>query len=187
MKPIILIDCDDVIIDLVSTWIDEFNKKYNTKYSIYDIREWDIAKCITTHSKEQIFSILYDKDFIDKIKPIKNSFKYMYKLKKLGYDIKILTSTDYRLIGNKINKLLALFPYLSSTDFIITTYKELVHGDIIIDDNINNLCDNICKRKLKILFDRPHNQSINISNLDNIVRVSTWKDIYKLIKSTIKI
>lgn len=55
-KPIILIDQDDVLAELVLYVLDKYNIKHNTNYSISDVTDWNIGSIIN----ENIYEIMFD-------------------------------------------------------------------------------------------------------------------------------
>ena len=57
----------------------------------------------------------------------------------------------------------------------------MVVGDIMIDDNVNNLLTN--KSYQKLLFTAEHNESMSDDELraHNLVRVNNWADILKIL------
>lgn len=94
--------------------------------------------------------------------------------------IKIVTASHHRTVHAKCDYcILKYFDFLDWNDIIICSNKQLIKGNILIDDNINNLIGGEYK---PILFTAPHNKNIG-NELLNIPRVDNWKDCYDLIKS----
>jgi 5'(3')-deoxyribonucleotidase len=96
-----------------------------------------------------------------------------------GYDIYICTTTDYRNVRPKYEKVIKkYFPFIDWGHMIITSNKQMIMGDFIIDDAPHNL---ICGcQSHKILIDMPHNQDCDE---EGIVRFSDWESIRNYIEN----
>ena len=69
------------------------------------------------------------------------------------------------------------FPFLSWENVIITSNKEMIKGDVLIDDGIHNLLNADYK---KILMTAPYNRAFPAEE-NGMIRVSSWSEIYKVI------
>lgn len=177
---IVLVDMDDTLVNLLDAWIDALNKKYNIEVNSNEIIDWDISKFFPSLTKHQVFEPLFDSEFWDTVKPKEGAVQYLKQLKDDGYKIYICTSTNYKIIKDKMNKVLfKYFDFLSWSDVIVTYNKQLVNADFLVDDGIHNLIGGKYKG---ILMDAPHNRNFNECEF-GITRVKTWEEIYTLIKS----
>jgi len=68
---------------------------------------------------------------------------------------------------------------LSRSDIIITTKKQKVIGDVLIDDMVHNFEGG---NYLKLLFDSPINRNYD-AEANGMVRVHTLKEAYEVIHS----
>ena len=93
----------------------------------------------------------------------------------------MVTASDYRTCKPKVDRLLELFPFLDWKHIIITNNKQMVRGDILIDDGPHNL---VGGDYFKILFARPHNHSFDAAST-GILRLYTWEEIYFAIQTYI--
>lgn len=110
--------------------------------------------------------------------PIKGSVKYIQKLIDDGHEVYIVTSAHYKSVVHKVEKvLLKHFPYIPWERVIITSKKQMIKGDVLIDDAVHNLVNGDYH---KFLMNAPHNQSYD-EKADGMVRVSSWEEIYELI------
>lgn len=173
---IILIDCDDTIWNLCDAWIKWLNCHYGTNVSYEDIKEWDMTKAFPTLSKSEIFSCLEDELFWLTVRPKRDAIEYIPKLQDLGHDIFFVTATSPHNLSYKAKMLEAWFPKININKLISTHYKQLIMGDLLIDDNIDNFNDEI----QGILFDANHNQNVKIDG-ERIKRFCNWEDIYSYI------
>ena len=177
-KLTILIDMDDTMVDLMSAWIQRLNKQYGLSIKNSDICVWDLMQIFTTLTKEQIYAPLHDASLWDELKPIEGSGKYIKKLMDDGHDVYVVTSAHYKTFQPKIEKvILKYFPYISWRNVIVTSKKQMIKGDILIDDAVHNLVGGDYR---KFLVNAPHNQSYDAEG-SGMIRVSSWKEIYELI------
>ena len=108
--------------------------------------------------------------------PIDGCIEILERL-NLKYDLFIVSSATQfpRSLGEKMKWLNHYFPYIHWKQIVFCGSKELIHGDIMIDDHFKNL-DNFKGRT--ILFNQPHNS--NKEN-KNHTRVYNWPEIEKLL------
>lgn len=180
---IVLVDMDDTITDMLSVWVETLNKNYRLSVRYEDITDWNINLFFPTLTNEQIFAPLYTDEFWLKVMPKYDAIKYIKKLKDDGCKVFICTSTNYKTIKAKMDNLLfKYFDYLSWNDVIVTSNKQLINADLLIDDGVHNLIGGKYKG---ILMDAPHNRKFD-EKKHGIIRVKTWREIYALIKSMTK-
>lgn len=182
-KLTILIDMDDTIENLIVCWIKKLNERYGTTVQYSDVICWDMAKIFPTLTKDQIFEPLFDETFWDEVQPIEGSVEYIQKLIDDGHSVYIVTNSHYNTLKPKMEKvLLRYFPFISWRNVIIASNKQMIMGDILIDDAIHNLTGG---EYIKFLMDAPHNHSFNAEE-NGMTRVHSWKEIYDLINNIIK-
>lgn len=177
-KYTILIDLDDTMIDLLGCWVPEINKRYGTNVNPEKINDWNISQFFPTLSREQVFEPLFENDFWNNMKPKTGAIKYIKALKDDGHKVYICTNSNYKTIKNKMDAVLfKFFDYISWNDVIVTTHKQIISADFLIDDGVHNLVGGKYKG---ILMDAPHNRSFDEKE-HNIVRFKSWKEIYGFI------
>jgi 5'(3')-deoxyribonucleotidase len=169
----ILFDADDTVENLCDCWIAALNEQYGTSVTLEDVRDWDMTLAFPTLTREQIFGAVYDNDLWRRITPIPGSVEVLQKLHREGHQLYMVTATDYRTCKTKVERLLELFPFLDWEHIIVASRKQMVRGDILIDDAPHNL---IGGEYFKILFDRPHNRSYDAA-ANGMLRLRTWEEI----------
>ena len=179
-KETILVDMDDVLLDLIPHWVSIINKTFGTSVTEDDITDWNIENCFPTLTKEQVFSIVMLSDTWETIPPTKDGQWFIQKLLDDGYKVKIVTASYYQTITPKIHRFLQLYPMLTWEDITITSDKQSIIGDVIIDDAIHNLIGGTTE--LKILIDKPHNQNATLLTDDVMHRAYSLNDVYCLIE-----
>lgn len=181
-KLTILVDMDDTIENLTDAWIEYLNEHYGTSVQREDITEWSFWKAFPTIEKDKIYDALFDEALWERVKPLPGAVKYLKKLIDDGNDVFIVTASHPDTVSAKMNKVLfRYFPYLTYQNVIIAGKKQLIIGDIMVDDAPHNLGG--CYRGL--LFTAQHNKGVTDEELAvlNAVRVDNWKEAYKLIHS----
>ncbi len=87
----------------------------------------------------------------------------------------IVTASTYVTIKAKAEKVLfRYFPFLTWDDVIVTSRKQLINGDVLVDDGVHNHYGGSYR---KILMDAMHNQGIDESEI-GAVRVMNWDEAY---------
>lgn len=172
----ILVDCDDTIWNLLDVWVDILNKRYGKTVKSTDVINWDMSLTYPDLEKYQIYEPLCEEELWKSIKPKFDAIKYIAELCKEGHEIFFVTTTDYRNIQYKIKLLETYFPDVPIENVIITYHKDMIIGDILIDDYINNFKN----RDSGILFTAPYNKDIDVEKL-GLHRCDNWEDIYNYI------
>ncbi len=177
---VIVFDMDDVLVDLIEPWVQELNSKYGTHVSWNDITQWDMKIAFPTLTWEQIFSVLYEPEFWDKVQPYKEALEYLPKFYK-KHKIYIATAAHTKTIDAKINRCLYKhFPFLTEDNIIMIRDKSLLCCDWIIDDNPENL---LLSPGQTICIDKPWNRSYeNRKQTYYEYRVNNLKDVYNIIE-----
>lgn len=162
-KKIIKIDCDGVLRDLLTQMCNVYNEHYNESINPNDVIYFETEKIFTKcleiddiHPDEWLFQKNSYKLFLDS-PVLPNVREALSLLREKGYYIIIVTNQVS--LCNKIDTLMWLEDngiYYNSIFF--TNEKNLIKGDIIVDDNTFNL--NMCEGERKICINAPYNKDI---------------------------
>lgn len=173
----ILIDLDDVLTNMLDTWVDWLNHFNKLDVKVEDIKQWDMSIAFSTLTQEQIYFPLQQREFWQCVCTRSDAREYVKRLFDEGYNIYIVTSTRPHLMQYKMSYCIEpFFPYIDY-EHIITCYnKQMIKGDVLVDDYPNNLIDGDYE---KILFSRSHNENQADSSLFHIAR--DWEEVYKII------
>ena len=176
----ILVDMDDTIESLASAWVDYLNARHGTTTKLTDITGWDISKAFPTLTNEQVYAPLFEDDFWDCVKPIDGASESLQKLIADGHKVLIVTTSNYQTLAAKMEQVLFhYFPFLTWNDVIITAHKQLIKGDVLIDDGIHNLEGG---DYFKILMTAPHNRYYD-ADKNRMYRVTSWSETYSVIQA----
>ena len=178
----ILVDMDDVIEQLVAGWVDYVNERHGTHTTPEEVRSWDVSKAFPTLTHDQVYAAVNDDALWDYVKPMPGAPEILQRLIEEGHRVFIVTATGYTTLRAKMEKVLfPYFPFLTWNDVIITNHKELIKGDILIDDGPHNLVAGDYK---KLLFDAGHNRDFDETTV-GATRVHNWNEIYDLIRKMV--
>lgn len=176
----ILVDIDDTLINLCEVWVNELNRKYHLNVTTDDIKCWDMSVPFSSLTQKQIYKPLIEAKVWKKVKPISDSQYYLKKLVDDGYDVILVTSTDYRNIHYKykyvINK---FYSFINPKNIVICHRKNILNADILVDDYIMNLLGGTYKG---ILFNSYHNKNIHEDKY-GVTRSFGWEDTYNKINA----
>ena len=175
---VILVDMDDVMIDLVSHWVETLNQKYDLNVKPENITDWDMTKFFPTIPTNEIYKPLTKKKFWKDIEPINYAQFYLESMAAEGYQIYVCTSTNWKNVKYKVKYVLKkYFDFIPWENVIITAKKQFIKADYLIDDGVHNLFGG---DYTKLLFTKPHNLSFHTEGTD-VVRVNGWREIYNYI------
>ena len=176
----ILVDMDDVIENLLDAWIKFLNDKYGLSVKGSDVKEWDMRLVYPTLTPDQLYEPLHLKSFWNSVEPKEKASEYIQKLILDGHEVYIVTATHYGTLKIKVECIInRYFPSLPYKNIIVAYKKQMIIGDVLIDDYPPNL---IGGQYLGILFDAPYNRSFP-NKEHGITRVSSWEEIYEVISN----
>jgi len=171
---ILIIDMDNVLNNMVYRMIDEFNRTFNTHFSLKDVKEYrfyssfgidlDVGHVFT----KTMFNM---PGFWSSLEPLPYAASVVKKLVK-NYDVYVATKPypgSRNCFAEKVDWLNRYFPFVGEEKLIFMHNKSLLKGDIIIDDHPDNLKD---FKGTTIVFDYPFNRDYKAT-----YRVHSWIEI----------
>jgi len=173
------IDFDDVIVDLVSRWLELYNKDWNDDLTNLEINDWDISRFVKPVCGDKIYDYLDRPELYDNISFIPGAIETIQKLKSENHEIFVITSYDHpsKYIILKNNNIVD-----DKNHYIVTDEKWLCDIDVLLDDNLS-ICMKCDKRIKSFVFDRPHNRN-KFANKQ--ARVFSWNEFYQKIQELVK-
>ncbi|MBQ9910516.1 MAG: NUDIX domain-containing protein [Lachnospiraceae bacterium] len=174
----ILVDMDDTIEQLLQTWVSDVNARYGTHAVVDDVKSWDVTKAFPGLTRQQVYEIPDEPGFWGRVKPVPGAVEGLQKLIADGHDIYIVTATQYESLAEKMSDLLfKYFPFISWRQVIVTKRKQMIRGDVLIDDGPHNLEGGEYE---KILVDASHNRDYD-EKAHGMIRVKNWDEILKAV------
>jgi len=174
----ILVDMDDTMEQLLPAWIRAVNEKYGRNVSCEDILSWDVSAAYPGLTREQVYSVTFEPGFWKTIEPMPGAAEALQRLMSAGHEVFVVTATLQDSVSEKMNDLLfRYFPFLSWDQVIITSRKQMIRGDVLIDDGIHNLEGG---EYAKLLMTAPHNRYYD-AEANGMIRVHDWAEIEEVI------
>ncbi len=175
----ILVDMDDTIEQLLKPWLAALNKKYGRSVAYDDIRSWNLLEAYPGLTLEQLYGVTMEKGFWKTVRPIPGAPEGLKKLVDEGHDVYIVTATPYESVREKLEDVLfRWFPFLTWKKVIIAANKQLIRGDVLIDDGVHNLENGDF---IRILMTAPHNRDYD-AEANGMIRVHGWEEIVDVIE-----
>lgn len=170
----ILLDADGVLENLTEEWVALLNEKYGTSVAYDDVTDWDMTKSFPTLTYEQVYGVEIEEALYLRLKPLEGAVESVNRLLDEGHEVFVVTSTPYQIIPFKMeNVIFRYFPRLNWENIIITYRKQLIKGDVLVDDGFHNLVDGAYH---KLLMDAPYNRQYDAA-ANGMIRVYNWKEI----------
>ncbi len=175
---IILIDMDDTIEQLLKAWLKRVNEKYGYSVRYEDVTCWDVSEPYPGLTKQQVYEVPDEPGFWGTVEPIPGAAEAIRHFMDAGHEVYIVTATPYRSVREKMDDLLfTWFPFISWDQVIITSRKQLIRGDVMIDDGVHNLEGG---DYVRILMTAPHNRDYD-AGANGMIRVSTWEEAERIV------
>ena len=175
----ILVDMDDTIEQLLKAWVSGVNEKYSRSVGYDEILSWNVSAAYDGLTFEQVYEIPMQPGFWKTVEPIPGAAEALQRLMQAGHEIYIVTATPYESINEKMTDLLfRWFPFLTWNRVIIAFNKQMIRGDVLIDDGIHNLEGG---EYTKILMTAPHNRNYD-AEAHGMIRVHNWEEIEAVIE-----
>lgn len=176
-KPLtVLIDMDDVLENFIETLISSLNSEHNLCVDVNEVRDWDFWGLFPTLDISECFKPVYRSQFWKKLKPLPDAVESVKSLVDGGDTVYIVTACHPETIRNRLLFLTRYFPFIPNKNLIVAQKKQLIKGDVLIDDNYNNLLGGDYR---KILMTAYHNRDYETPK--EIVRCDGWKEIVEAI------
>lgn len=176
----ILVDMDDTIEYLLKAWVQGVNEAYGYSASYDDVRSWDVSRAFPGLTRAQVYEIPMRPGFWAAVEPIPGAAEALRRFMDVGHEVLIVTATPFDSVPEKIGGwLFEHFPFLTWDQVIITGRKQLIRGDVLIDDGVHNLEGG---DYVRILMTAPHNRDYDAEK-NGMIRVHSWAEIETVVET----
>lgn len=183
----VLIDVDEVICD--TTFLYYMNEFLNTNYKLDDFDTYYLDEIIPDNKKEAFYDFYISHDVYEKANLLEGAYEGL-KILNDKFDVYLYSSCimfnrekeSGKLFADKYNFIINKLPFIKPENIVFTNTKNMMVGDIQIDDRMKNL---LGPTTTKILFTAYHNKNISDEELKqkNIHRVNNWKELVSFLES----
>lgn len=178
----ILVDMDGVCVEIHDHWLNLYNRDYDDDLTQEQIVSWDLHKYVKEGCGLKIYEYLKEPGFFLGAPVIPGCAKSLRALKNAGLNIILVTATpsnSHTAHFEKIKWIERNLPFLNTKNFISTSRKDLIAGDLLLDDAVHNL-DNF--PGIPCAFRQPWNLRKNYR-----FSVNSWEEFTELALSLAKI
>lgn len=179
----ILLDQDEVLAKWVDRIVEWYNEDRGTFYTAEDIKGYTVEEYLP-YSKDFIRSCCRYPELYRDLEPVDGAIEGVKELQALGHDVLIVSAVP-KCAGfayhGKLEWLRRNMPFFDLRNFIAAHRKDLVRGDVLLDDRPENLRA-FKEMGCSVVFDRPWNRGME----DHYKRVRSWAEFIDWVKETTK-
>lgn len=169
-------DIDEVLLECSKPAIEWANKRFGTNLSFDDLDSW--GKSGDGYDKMQL--AFKDENFVLSQEPIEGATEFIERLSNvIGVEIYFITAVPVELTSARSKSLMKNFPWVPTSNYILTSSKEVAYFDIFVDDAEHNLFKN--KSKYPIVKRAKWN-----SNITGMLGYSSFEELWVLINSILR-
>jgi len=187
IKPILLLDCDGVLANFIDATLSILNDEFGVKnYTHDDVKTWDMFDSFPDHKHlaDDVYELLKKRGGCYGIPPYPGAQNGVAKLEEL-VDIVIVTSPfngGETWVHERERWLEMLFD-ISHKDVIHTGRKELIHGDILVDDKVEHVVawQKAHPHGQAILWGQRYNEKGAYEGNPHIKRVQGWNELLAVV------
>ena len=173
----ILVDWDDVLNDLMPKALEMLNASRGTSYTLESFPEFDFSKYLPEADSNALHTLFLSNDLWKALRPTNGSQETLKRMMEDGHEVLIVTSTHFSNIAWKMEWLERYFPFVRWDQVIVTSRKDKVRGDWLIDDNPHHIKRHPYGR---VCIDKPWNRWLN-DDVYDIIRVKNLSEAYAAI------
>ncbi|MEK6760665.1 MAG: hypothetical protein AABX93_01955 [Nanoarchaeota archaeon] len=182
----IAIDCDDVLVDFIGTFVRFHNENYGTNLTRDDFHTFSFSKILGIgfdEGKRKSIEFMESLDLWN-AEPINHSREVLEKIKNSGNSLYLVTSrpelmgriTEEWLDRNFPNLFLEIYFSRSAyTNSLMPNKANIckqIGAKVLVEDNPDHLIN--LNETEALLYDAPWNKN---HQQENVTRVHSWKDI----------
>lgn len=129
----LVVDLDSTVVDLCRKWFGEYNMDHDDDLTIDRIETWDTHLYVKPSCGLKIYDYLEAPGFYRDLRPIKGAIETLKWASSL-FEIVIATSRPAAAHEDTIAWVDQHMQFVDIDDVVFTSRKDLIIGDILIDD-----------------------------------------------------
>lgn len=176
----IILDQDQVICQWVERILQWYNEDKGTTYTRDDIKSWNVKMNLGDHSEDFLRSAMRYPEFYRDLDPVEGALYGVKKLLSDGHDVIIATAVP-KCAGiayhGKLEWIRRVMPFFPLENFIAIHRKDLLIGDVLLDDGLHNIVPFMKSGRMAVAFDCPWNRGYD----DVTRRVRHWNEFLAFI------
>ncbi len=178
----ILLDLDDVLNNQNEVWVDVLNQRYGRNVAVEDITDWDMRLGFPGLQDDELYGPAHSGELVSSMTAPEDAVTYTKIWHDNGHKLYVVTSTSAENAEAKVRWLCEHYDWFDRDKFIMCHHKNLIFGDILIDDAPHNLkymkwaganpnCACVC-------MDKPWNRCAE----NEFVRVKSFEEINAVVR-----
>lgn len=176
----ILCDIDNIIYDTTANILKVHYEDTGELLTLDDIKSYYIENYVSPQYRKDFHKIFVDKRVWRGVQLLPDCVETIRKLHEAHYEIFFVTATETLNAHKKYTFLCRTFPFLDVRKHFITTHnKQMIKGDVLIDDCGDNVING---DYYGVLFDYPWNRDIDMDKHQNVFRVNGWSDVFETVQ-----
>lgn len=191
IKPLIAVDLDNVLCDLITSLNQYHNKTYHTDFMVRDYRSFDLWKTWGGSQTKAIQKVMhfYSTEYCKLARPVKGARKYVELLRQ-NNTLAIITARHEEYADITYEWIDKYFKHKFDSVYFTNNYSlspdnnplkksqvcQSIGANVLLEDNLHNALDCAQSGVRVLLFSKIHNQH---KPLPRIIRVKSWKEAYQ--------
>lgn len=136
-KLTLLFDMDAILIDLLRTWIGWYNQTHDDKLTIDDVKGYHLHEYVKCTADELFEFFTHERYMSCPVLP--GASEALKEFHDAGHEIVITTATAGQTAQSKWDHAARVAPYLRDSNVMVGSKKELLRGDVFVDDAPKNV------------------------------------------------
>lgn len=169
-KPVVVLDCDDVLFSTNEAALEEQNKKYGTTYTLEDVSCWGVSGNEVIDGRLKMFK---EPKFVEMQPLYPGAKEFVEKLSEIA-DVRFCTAVPPECMSARAQRIISEFG-ANSGQIIIASDKSAIKADYHLDDSAEHILNS--SAKYPVLFRRPWNYTVS-----GVTSVSKYEDFLCFIK-----
>ena len=176
----LLLDQDQVICKFVERVLEWYNEDYGTNFRDTDVKDyWALETILGPPGKPFLRSCMRYPETYRDLEPVEGAIEGVKMLIDAGHDVVIATAVP-RSAGiayhGKLEWIRRNMPFFDLNNLVAIQRKDLLVGDLLLDDGPHNIEAFKKTGRTAVVFDRPWNQ-----NVEGTYRVKSWLQFLDLV------
>lgn len=181
----ILVDMDGVLCDFAGRILEWYNHDNGTHLTKEQNLDWEMEHMLGPGGKDFIRSCMRWPEFFTRLDPIPGAVEGMHDLLRTGHDVVIVTSIPSSAgiaFAGKQQWIRDHIPDFKLKNFVGATRKELVRGNVLLDDAPHNIEAFMAENRenMGVVFDAPYNWKMAV---EPTRRVRDWNEFLAYVHS----
>lgn len=166
-------DIDEVLLECSRPAIEWANERLGANLKPEDLTSW--GKSDGDYKKMQ--QVFKEEEFVLSQEPIAGAVEFIERLSNVvGVEIYFITAVPVELTSARSKSLMRHFPWVPTSNYILTSSKQVAYFDIFVDDAEHNLINN--RSKYPIVKRERWNE-----NLTGMLSYKTFDELWVLIQT----